>query len=588
MSETTTTPENWFMYHGNYNHGGNSNNSPLTKENVNDKTFGLLHSIETPGSILSVPAIVDGFIYVGLANSHEAVGSNGGTLQKYNIETGKLVCEFTWSIETIEKDTHGFTGMGCTPTVIGDYLYFVGFDAFIYCLNTSDLTLAWSTDLRREDYTDKNQPITNIFGTDEGAPQTEGWSSPLVINMGTATSPELRVFLGIGEGENPELFSFIYCLDATNGKVVWVQSTSQYEKGKWNQVNQIPAATWKAGGFTTVPDGFTSYDGDVYIRGCSVWSAIAYDAETGSLYAGTGQPALPTDNANYSVDQGLPTIGWSSGILKMDAKTGEMQAFTQMPSETSYRKSDLDVDIGSAPTIYTMPASATNPSPRRVVAIPCKNGAVMVCDASTLELINAECLLPFMNNGEQIPTVDPHPSSNDDSDFPTNAESNNTLAENFSGPFNTAAISSDSKTLFVGIGGPNYHSASPGIDYENTPFMRAIDSETLKDVWPMTDSDPKRYSNVGASMYTSPGEAGLSSPAVVNDVVFMSTSRIAIYAFDAANGTLLWSDNIGKQTGGFQGGYGYCLGPAIYGKYVVAGSLVASDTGGVLNIYGLK
>jgi hypothetical protein len=53
---------------------------------------------------------------------------------------------------------------------------------------------------------------------------------------------------------------------------------------------------------------------------------------------------------------------------------------------------------------------------------------------------------------------------------------------------------------------------------------------------------------------------------------------------------LLWSDveNFGAQTGGMSGGYGYCMGPAIAGNYVVAGALVQGGNGGVLNIYALS
>ena len=61
-------------------------------------------------------------------------------------------------------------------------------------------------------------------------------------------------------------------------------------------------------------------------------------------------------------------------------------------------------------------------------------------------------------------------------------------------------------------------------------------------------------------MYTSAGECGLSSPAVVNDVVFCTTSKIAIYAFNVSDGKLLWWDDLGMQTDGYNGGYGYCLG----------------------------
>jgi glucose dehydrogenase len=35
------------------------------------------------------------------------------------------------------------------------------------------------------------------------------------------------------------------------------------------------------------------------------------------------------------------------------------------------------------------------------------------------------------------------------------------------------------------------------------------------------------------------GEVGLSSPAVVNDVVFVTTNAAALYAFDVANGHCL-------------------------------------------------
>jgi len=70
-------------------------------------------------------------------------------------------------------------------------------------------------------------------------------------------------------------------------------------------------------------------------------------------------------------------------------------------------------------------------------------------------------------------------------------------------------------------------------------------------------------------MYRS-DEAGLSSPAVVNDVVFVSTSKPALYALDATRGHCLWSapsipvGNPREPT--------FALGPAIYGNYVVMGA----------------
>jgi glucose dehydrogenase len=604
-SEIAHDPKDWFMYHGSYGHGGNAISDQLKSAFVGDSTkFGFLASIETPGSILSVPAIVNGFIYVGLANSREAFGSNGGTLQKYDVNTGKLVDEFTWNIKVEERDTHGFTGMGCTPTVVNDCVYFVGFDAVLYCLDANNLkTVHWTTNLRHYDLP-QNQPIRNVRSTEAIYGQlvpAEGWSSPLVINV----NGKPRVILGIGEGENPFLMSFIYCLDGTTGKVDWIHCTCQFVEGQANLVNHIPKDFLSTD--PSVDPKFIPYDGNVAVRGTSVWSAIAYDEDTGLLYAGTGQPASPSDfiptakPAGTGIDKGLPTPGWTSGILALDAATGEFHNFSQMPPDTSYRPTDFDVDIGSAPTIYDLPANGSTPA-QKVVGIPCKNGGFMVCDAESLEVLASRSLLPFYNDNPpqetfppmwkkpdawgQIPTVDPHPPTNDP---PTNEQSNATWGENYSGPFNTAAVDRSTGKVFIGIGGPNYHSASPGIDYKNTPFMRAVDGKTLEDAWPMTDADassPRRYTKTGNSMYSTPGESGLSSPAVTNDVVFMSTSKVGIHAFDVKDGTLLWSDTIGAQTGGMQGGYGYCLGPAIYGDFVVAGALVAGQTGGVLNIYG--
>lgn len=582
MPDTPSTTQNWFMYHGGYAHGGNAGpGSPLNSKTVNAAQFGLIKSIYPNGSILSVPAVVDGFIYVGLANSHDAPGSTGGSLQKYDITTGQLVGEYVWPILGKDRDSHGFTGMGCTPTVINGFVYFIGFDAKLYCLDQNDISkLIWVTDLRYADLA-HNQPITNTVGMDQGYPPAAGWSSPLVVNMEVDGETISRVYVGVGEGENPYLFSFIYCLDAATGIVEWIYCTCQYIEGKPNPVNQLPANVLLG----TVPAMYSVYSGQVVTQGCSVWSAIAYDATTGYLYASTGQPALPT-NPNF--DTGLPSVGWSSGILALNALNGNFAAFTQMPADTAYRKSDIDVDIGSAPTIYTLPATGSTPA-RKVVAVGCKNGGFMVCDAQTLQLINHTSLLPLYNDGTQIAEIDVHPPPEQQGEiqpFISNQISNDNAGENYFGCFNTAAVDPASGTLFIGIGGPNYHYPAPGIDFNTTPFMKAIKWDTLQDAWPKDTSDPPKYRNVGNSMYSNPGESGISSPAVVNDVVFASTTQVALYAYNIADGTLLWSDILGNSTGGFTGGYGFCLGPAIWGKYVVAGALILGQQGGILNIYG--
>jgi outer membrane protein assembly factor BamB len=579
------------MYHGDPEHTGFVSDSDLNSKNVNANAFTTLFTLQLGGPVLSVPSIADGFIYVGLANYHQAEGGNGGALHKIDIQTGETVQTFSWNLGNDNEDAHSFTGMGCTPMITGDRVYFGAFNGKFYCLNKDTLQQEWVTDLRNEDLA-HNQPITNLNGVGQGYPPAVIWTSPVISADGT------KLYVACGEGENPQLYSFVFCLDPSNGHVNWIYCTNLYCTGKINQPNVLPESAVQV---LPPPAGFTLFDGEPVVMGCSVWGAIAYDKDLNRIYCPTGNQQ-PEPSGNWTggpFKPELPSPGFSNGLLSLDAETGEYRAFFQVPNESHYRESDFDIDIGSAPVITSL-------GERKVVIITCKNGGFFVLDADTLNLIKWRQLLPYQNDGTWIPTVDAHPiDGNALNPHVGNDESNATPGENYSGVFNTPARypgSSDkpqtiSARFFIGMGGPNYHNASPGIDYESTPFMRAIDfdSETLVDAWPMDNSDPRRYLNASqrdeangifAGMYTSAGESGLSSPAVVNDVVFCTTSKVAIYAFRVSDGTLLWWDDLGMQTDGYNGGYGYCLGPSIWKNYVVAGALVFGRDGGVLRIYG--
>ncbi len=563
---SSNPPSNWWMFHGDPAHTGEVSGSPIDSSNV--ASLKLVASLNVNGSILSTPAVVDGYVYCGLANSLEAAAQNGGQFIKVQLATGNTVATYNWSINPADRDTHGFCGMGCTPAVVNGKVYFSAFDGKLYCLDAETLEQLWITDLRYADL-DHNQPVRNDFDFSP-QPKASGWSSPLVHND--------RVYVGMGEGENYALYGFIYCLDAHTGNVIWIFCTCQFQEDVDNQPNQIPSETVPPG--QELPPGFTTYAYQPVAKGASVWAGVAYDPELDHVYAATGNP---------QPDGSLPTAGYTNGVLVLEGTTGTFRKFIQIPFETSYRPSDIDVDIGGAPTIYSIDG-------RKVVGIGCKNGCYMVFDANTFEIIKTRQLLPFMNDGSQIPTVDPHgfdiPA--DPNQVVSNEISNSVPAENFSGTYSTAALCTPQKKLFIGIGGNNYHYIGPGIDTKNTPFIRALDWTTLADAWPLDDGDPKRYvaptkDTIPNPLYKNAGESGISVPAVANDVVFMATTYVALYAFSATDGTLLWHDTtgFGQQTGGMSGGYGYCMGPAISGNYVVAGALVKGGNGGALNIYVL-
>ena len=98
-------------------------------------------------------------------------GELGGTLLKIELQSGAIAHKFPWKIELNERDTHGFCGMGSTPSVVNGRVYFVGFNAKLYCLDAADLTLRWVTDLRNRDLA-HNQPVQTFDPAGTRSPRT--------------------------------------------------------------------------------------------------------------------------------------------------------------------------------------------------------------------------------------------------------------------------------------------------------------------------------------------------------------------------------------------------------------------------------
>src|SRR3954453_5756906 len=116
------TNSGWWTYHGDPAHTGYVGaGSAINAAALSGKKFGILHTLNVGGSILSVPAVSGGFIYVGLANSREGIGELGGPRLKIELASGSVAHKYTWPIkDEFDRDAHGFCGMGSTPSVVGD------------------------------------------------------------------------------------------------------------------------------------------------------------------------------------------------------------------------------------------------------------------------------------------------------------------------------------------------------------------------------------------------------------------------------------------------------------------------------------
>lgn len=510
--------QDWWMYHADEEHTGRAKGlSGIRTTSVSN--LRLLRKIPVDGPVFTIPSIVDGKVYVGTSKW----SGGGGTLYKIDLATGNVDGSFA----TSGTSFYSISGIGGSPAVTGGRIYITTVYGKVYCVDAATMTQIWVTDLKVANPS-KNQPVNN--------PNGDCWSGPLVVNG--------RVYVGSGEGESWTPFGFIWCLDASTGNVVWLFCTNKFTSpnapGNDNAPNAIPsssAAGWAAGaGFTVLPDPPN--------RGAAVWSSCGYDRTLNRIYVCTGNSR---DAPSPGADTPLPDPGYASGLISLDATSGTFRGFFQPAPTDSYRPTDMDVDIPAAPTVFARGA-------QRVVAFGSKNGSFILLDADTLAVLARRQMLPTDESGALISTVDPDPW--------------NSAHENMYGIMATAAVQGSTGRIYVGVGG------YAGIDdYRVTPFVRAVDWNTLADAWPTAvdniEVQPgvfnqvRRYSSARPPLYTNPGEAGLASPAIVNDVVFMSTSKVALYALDTATGLCLWARNLPGR---------FSLGPAIYGDYVVIGS----------------
>lgn len=507
---------NWWMYQHDAQHTGVAGCSWIRASNAH--TLSLRNKVALNGTIISQPAVVNGKVYVGTGDS-TATGVSG-TMYRIGLTSGAVEAQFSFSGIGSRQ---GYGGVGCSPAVVGGRVYFSGLDGKLYCLDAGTFAPLWVTDLRHTDLA-HNQPV------DHGTARATGWSSPLVAGG--------RVYVGFGEGEDnypTGTFGFVYCLDAATGQVQWLYCTNQFVAGTDNQPNVIPPSSFAG----TPPAPFVKAAADPPERGASPWSSAAYDPVLGRIYIGTGN--------SRPVDDPLPDARYASGMLSLDAATGQFAAFFQPAPSDNYKPTeDIDVDVPGGPTVFRRGS-------QRVVGIGTKGGSYFLLDAATLAVLQRRQLLPYDAAGNPFPNISPGPGQH----------------ENLWGVFGTAAIHRGLRRVFVPLGG-----YSGAIDHTTTPFLRALDWNTLDDAWATAGTNPPRYTVPVPPMYTTPGETGLSSAVVVNDVVLVSTTKPGLYALRADSGFCLWA------APGFGPG-SYCLGPAVYGSYVVAG------TGGHLHIYSL-
>jgi outer membrane protein assembly factor BamB len=554
----------WPMYQHDVVHSGRASGSQINSATVG----GLIErfTVAVDGPINTKPSIVDERAYVGTSR-YPSTSSSGGTLYKINVCSGAIEGRFPTPADAAY---YSIAGIGGSPAVTDRRVYFTTVDGKVWCVDATTMTASpphppevWMTDLKNRTKDpvhaqNQNQPIYNSAG--------DCWSSPLVVNN--------KVYVGSGEGET-DAWGFIWCLDASTGRVIWVFCTNKFQAinapGNDNQPNVIPRSAAISDPLPTwaTAAGFSLAD-DPQEDGSSPWSSFAYDHVLDRVYVGTGNSAYtPKPNPPYEPESTVqPDELYGSGLICLDADTGQFKAFHQAEPDDGYHPNDADIDVPGAPTIFRRRHG------ERVVCYGSKNGSFFLLDPETLEVLGGGAQrrqLLARANGTGHP-------GNRGTPIAGVATSGTSAEENKWGVMATPAVHRGLGIIYVGLGG--YAGAGDGA---KTPFIRALDWENLNDAWPTSPPDPAgvvRYSAATPPVYLNVNEAALSSPAVVHDVVFVSTtdpasSEMSLYALDAATGVCLWAAPTVPGGGWPQ----YALGPAISGKYVVQGA------GGAVHVY---
>jgi quinohemoprotein ethanol dehydrogenase len=313
---------------------GEQHYSPLARINAaNVARLGLAWSLDLDvGNSVTQPIAVDGVLYfvtgTGILQAVDAV--RGRRLWTYDAKV--------WERETDKmRSAWGTRGLAWWNGAV----YFGTLDGRLLAVDAKTGRLRWSVDTVR--------PGDGRFIT--GAPRAfDG-----------------KVLIGHGGADWAPVRGYVTCYDAATGRQLWRFHTvpGNPADGFESEAMKMAAATWhgewwKHGG------------------GGTVWNAMSYDAETRTVFIGTGNGA-PWNHKVRSEGKGDNLF--LSSIVALDADTGAYKWHYQTnPGESWDYNAAMDMALAEL---------VIDGKPRKVLMTAPKNGFFYVIDRSNGKLISA-------------------------------------------------------------------------------------------------------------------------------------------------------------------------------------------------------
>lgn len=463
------------MYNGDYTGRRYSSLKQITTANVRALAAQWIFHTRATGRLESTPEVVNGIMYITAANDCYAIDAR----------TGRLLWHYHRPVsQGLIDDASSHHNRGVA--LWHNRVYMETDNAHLLSLDARSGNLLW-------DVTYANTKTENYGAT----------SAPLVVKN--------EVLVGTSGGDDG-VRGMLKAFNTVTGKMNWVFWVIPGPGEKGN--DSWPNGLWKRGGGTT-------------------WMPGTYDAETNTLFWGTGNPA-PDFNGKDRPGDDL----YTDCVVALNPDTGKLKWYFQFtPHDLS------DYDAVETPVLVD---AGYKGRPRKLIVEANRNGFVYVLDRANGKFLEAH---EFTGNVNWARGIDNNGRPMKTGLIPT--PQGTKLCPSYGGATNWYSPSYDPQTgLFYFKGNnscdifmerpPQYHL---GVSFYATGTKRV--PNLLATTWLIaynlkSNSFAWRYPQVGFR-----GSAGVMSTA--GGLVFFGDDAQSFEAVDARTGKPLWHFNTGEN-----------------------------------------
>jgi outer membrane protein assembly factor BamB len=453
--------------------------------------------LTSSGSSEAVSFTGSGYPNGNLSNTRDMAGS----IEGFNVAQLKVA----WTLPITSKSQYG--SYSSTPIISGGVIYSQDLSSNVQAISLKTGKVLWTKSYESPDQGPNGLVVaggrvygataTSAFALNEKTGE-QVWSVSLVRNAseGIDMSPGYHngiVYVSTVPGNNNKFYGgegvgILWALEGSTGRKLWHFDTA-------------PENLWSN----------TSIN-----SGGGVWYSPAFDSE-GNMYIGTGNPApFPgTEQSPWGSSRPGPNL-YTDSIVKLNATTGKLEWYYQLTPHDLY-----DHDLQDPPILTTIKG-------KQAVIAAGKAGIVIALDSQTGKLLWKRPV--GTHNGHDNDNLYAMRGEYSKLKFPETVYPG--LLGGVISPMSTNGSTVFASVVNLPVTYTSQTSETEGP--ENSGELVALNVETGAVEW------DHKFSIITFGATT-----------VVKDVVFTTTADGTVYAFDATNGTVLWTSQLpaGTNTG---------------------------------------